>query len=115
MASITSYYKFEQKIKFFEGWVSGVTVVTKDNGSYFCKFSIPLRQEDSDEALWLNCAIYDKDLCDRFQNECRKGSRVFLGGVFTTSTAADGTEYVNFNVKTYEFLAQARPKQEAYG
>lgn len=114
MASITSYFKFEQELKFFEGWVSGVTVVTKDNGSYFCKFSIPLTQNKDDEPLWLNCNIYDMALCDRFTKECRKGSRVLVGGVFTTSTAADGTEYINFNVKTYEFYGQAR-KREAVG
>ena len=53
-------------------------------------------------------------LCDKFTKECRKGSRVLVGGVFTTSTAADGTEYINFNVKTYEFYGQAR-KREAMG
>lgn len=115
MASITSYYKFEQELKFFEGWVAGFEVTTRDNGSYFCKFSIPLKAEPDDEPLWLSCRIFDMALCDRFTEQCRKGSKVLVGGVFTTSTSAEGTEYINFTVKTFEFYGQAKQKTEAVG
>lgn len=115
MASITSFYKYETELKFYEGFIYGVEVTTKENGNVYCKFSIPLKKEKEEEAKWLNCLIFDDALCVKFTNQCKRGSKVLVGGYFRLTEAADGNEYVNFVVKTYTYLKDAKPKAEAMG
>ena len=36
---------FSQKTRCFEGYISGIEVTSRDDGSLYCKFSIPLKKK----------------------------------------------------------------------
>lgn len=101
--------KFAQKLVTFEGWISSVEFVVKDDGSCYSKFSVPFKQNKDDEPEWMNCYIYSSLLADRFSTDCKKGSRVWLQGIFK-ETERDGKKYLNFIVKNYSLLEN--PKQK---
>lgn len=102
---------FAQKLRCFEGYVSGVEVVSRDDGTLYCKFSIPLKKKKEDEPVWLNCYIYGSALCDDFTKDCSKGARVWLIGMLK-KTEKEGNEYLNFIVKNYRLLEYPKPKSE---
>lgn len=112
MANITNYYKFEKKLRYFEGWITGVETTRKDDGSFFSKFSIPLKLKKEDEPLWLNCKIFGAALCKRFSSDCNKGSRIGIWGEFNETKSTDGKEYINFVVKDYVLFERALKKAE---
>lgn len=43
--AITHYLKFEKKLKYFEGYLSSVECISKDDGTFYVKTSIPLKQK----------------------------------------------------------------------
>ena len=103
----TDFLKFEQKLKYFEGYISTVECITKDDGTLYCKTAIPLKQNKDDEPLWLNCCIFDQALAEHFVDHCRKGVRVIVGGFLKESTSNEGKTYINFHVKNYTLLREA--------
>ena len=112
---VTHFLKFEQKLKYFEGYISTVECITKDDGALYCKTAIPLKQNKDDEPLWLNCCIFDQALAEDFVDHCRKGTRVIVGGFLKESTSNDGKTYINFYVKNYTLLREASNRSENNG
>ena len=102
---------FSQKTRCFEGYISGIEVTSRDDGSLYCKFSIPLKKKKEDEPVWLNCYIYGSALCDDFTAKCAKGARVWVTGMFRKSEK-EGVEYLNFIVKDYKLLEYPKQKNE---
>ena len=110
--SITHFLKFEQELKYFEGFLSTVECIIKDNGDLYCKTSIPLKQDKDDEALWLNIKIFDQALARDFVDNCRKGAFVGVFGVLKETKDYDGNTYINFYVKSYTLLREPVKKAE---
>lgn len=105
---------FSQKLRCFEGYISGIEVTSRDDGSLYCKFSIPLKKKKEDEPVWLNCYIYGSALCDDFTAKCTKGARVWVTGMLKKSEK-EGNEYLNFLVKDYKLLEYPKTKTEGEG
>lgn len=101
----------EQKLRTFEGFISAIDTVIKDDGTVYSKFSIPLKREKDDEPDWLNCYIYGTALVDDFTSVCKKGSRVVVQGILR-QTEKEGQKYVNFFVKNYKLIDHPKPKNE---
>ena len=108
--SVTHFYKFEKKLKYFEGYLSFVETIYKDDASMYCKTAIALKQNKDDEPLWLNCRVFEPALAHKFSEECRKGAKVGLEGEFYESADVDGKKYINFNVKNYALLKEPTEK-----
>ena len=108
--SLTHYLKFEQKLRYFEGFISSVECISKDDGAFYCKFSVPLKQTKDDEPLWLNCRVFEQALAYNFSENCKKGAKVGLWGVLKDTQDSDGKKYINFYVKGYTLLREPTEK-----
>lgn len=108
---INKILSHEQKLRCFEGFISSIETVIKDDGGLYCKFSIPLKKEKDDAPDWLNCYVYGNALVDDFTNNCKKGSRVWVQGILR-QTEKEGQKYVNFFVKNFKQIDYAKPKPE---
>lgn len=108
--ALTHFLKFEQKLKYFEGYLSTVELTYKDDGSLYCKTSIPLKQNKDDEPLWLNCRIFDAKLVEEFGEKCKKGSRVGVWGFLKETEDRDGKNYINFYIKSFTLLKEPTEK-----
>ena len=103
--------EFSQKLRCFEGYISGIELTTRDDGTLYCKFSIPLKRQKEDNPVWLNCYIYGSALADAFTKDCSKGARVWVQGMLK-KTEKEGGEYINFIVKDYRLIEYPKPKSE---
>ena len=103
--TLTHFLKFEHKLRYFEGYITSVECITKDD-NFYCKFSIPLKQTKDDEPLWLNCRIFEPTLAYKFADECKKGAKVGLQGILKDTQDSDGKKYINFYVKSYSLLKE---------
>ena len=112
MSEIDKFLKYEQKLRYFEGWVSSVEKITKDDGSCYVNFSIPLKMHKDDAPDWLNCRVYGTNLALRFFNECQKGTKVGIWGLFKLGQTQEGKSYCNFLVKNYYNLEKRQPKTD---
>lgn len=112
MAIFDKFLKHELKLRYFEGWVSSIEMTTKDDGTCYVSFSIPLKVNKDDEPDWLNCRVYGTDLALNFFDKCQKGSKVGIWGLFKLGTSQEGKEYCNFVVKNFIKFEQRTAKTE---
>jgi len=112
MAVFDKYLKHEQRLRYFEGWVSSNEMTKKDDGTCYVSFSIPLKQNKDDEPDWLNCRIYGTEFAVRFFNDCPKGTKIGIWGLFNIKEGQDGKTYCNFIVKNYVLYEKRQPKAE---
>lgn len=108
---LNTILSYEQRLRTFEGYVSGIETTAKDDGTVYCKFSIPLKKEKEDDPTWLNCYVYGNALVDDFASTIKKGSRVWIQGLLK-QTEKEGQKYVNFYVKNYKQIDYPKPKNE---
>lgn len=109
--AITHYLKFEKKLKYFEGYLSSVECISKDDGAFYVKTSIPLKQKKDDEPLWLNVRIFDAAMAYEFSEKCKKGSFVGFLGILAEVEDAEGKEYTNFYPKMFQLLREPVAKE----
>lgn len=112
MAIFDKLSKYELQLRYFEGWVSSTEMTTKDDGSCYVSFSIPLKVNKDDTPDWLNCRVYGTELAMKFFDECPKGSKIGVWGLFKIGQTQEGKEYCNFIVKKYTKFEYKQPKTE---
>jgi single-strand DNA-binding protein len=89
------FAQFENKI--YNGYLSADPEIKFfDSGSSITKFSIPLKNNKDDEAVWLNCEAWGKT-GEEIANTYSKGDQITVIGKFKKETYQD-KEYTKFNV-----------------
>ena len=90
------YEQFE--LKAFMGNITEPKTDYMDNGKSKTTFAIPLKKKKEDEAIWLNCVLWNDE---KFAEKCKKGDSVTVYGTFTENEYK-GKVYTNFIVKDYK-------------
>ena len=90
------YEQFE--LKAFTGNITEPKIDYTDTGKSKTTFAIPLKKKKEDEAIWLNCVLWNDE---NFAEKCKKGDSVILYGTFTENEYK-GKVYTNFIVKDYK-------------
>lgn len=90
------FNEFELRLKWFSGYMSEPNITYFEKGSCKTSFSIPLKKQKDDEAVWLNCLAWGS-LAEKIA-EFKKGTLVTVGGYFTEREYND-KKYLDFNVK----------------
>ena len=104
--SMTAYFKFEQKYRYFEGYCNSVESIAKDDGAFYCKTSIPLKHNKDDNPLWLNIRVFEPALAWEFSTKVKKGSYVSVWGHLKEVEDSEGRSFINFYVKGFQLLRE---------
>lgn len=91
------FEQFEVKTKTFTGFISkDPEMKYLDSGSCVIKFSLPLKKNKDDEAVWLNCESWGKK-AEEIAEKYKKGDSIAVTGYFKT-TEYNNKKYLAFNV-----------------
>lgn len=89
------FEQFEEKV--FSGFISEPEIKYFEKGSNKTTFAIPLKEVKTDEPLWLNCELWNRDV---FAEEHRKGDFVTVIGRLVEEEY-NGKTYVKFKVTNF--------------
>ena len=95
---IEKYLTFEKHYTTFNGYLSADPEIKYyENGKCKTKFSLPLKKQKDDDAVWLNCEAWGK-LGERIAENYTKGDEITVIGYFIESQYNEKI-YNNFIVK----------------
>lgn len=91
------FEQFRQNLEWFSGRITEVKIDFFESGKCKATFAIPLKKNKDDEAIFLNCVLWNKK-AEEFAEKYKKGDEVCIGGYFTENEY-NNKKYVTFNVK----------------
>lgn len=86
--NLEKFEQFEQNLKIFSGYVTEPELRYTEAGKCICTFGIPLRKNKEDDAIWLNCQVWDKK-AEKIGEKLKKGDEVLVFGYFKESQYKD--------------------------
>lgn len=89
------YLEFRQSLDWFSGYITEPKIDYTESGKSKTTFAIPLKKKKEDEAIFLNCVLWNNE---KFVEQYKKGDNITVGGYFVENEYK-GKNYINFIVK----------------